>query len=629
MIDEEDRNMTMKVMDCDLLVLGAGGSGLVAGVKAFDLTGKKVIILEKSRKPGGATYFAGGMGEAGPITDSTWQKNAGYKVNEKQDISGQFFDWLVSKGGAETFFKVAKPEENVSQSIYWDQRTEKYRDLPDPSIGPGKMGSWVVDKLVECCQKQGITLLTETRARKFVTDDRGNMTGVIADIKDGQMLINCRACVIAAGGYGRNMDLLKKYYPKQFNDKKIHNLCPPACTGDCILAAEEIGARIDPTIRSLSFPGGFFGDALMRHPWTNTLPNLLGNGKSVIMNLDGRRWKNEAGMMGGDLSAQRDGVGFSVFDSEILESAASQSGGMGGPGGGDANSAEAKAAKRWREDFEYEIAIDEAGASGNHAKKADSLVELALKIKIDPRVFVDTIERYNSFCDTGKDLDFGKPAGMLKKINKPPYYAIFGNRWSQCTKGRNGVSVNSKFQALNAKGEVMPGLYAVGDGCTIFGGLVLNKNTNGPGFTGGKGMDSSASAGSARSSGTGAATVGMTAAPGGQGSPQGGQMASGPQGGRMPPGGQGMPGEEGGIQGEGMPSGQGGAPGTGGSAAGAPGVGSQGGMPGGSGGMPMMMGGSQTVDFTKDEGSCCGGLGPAFLSGYYAGIYVADYLKSL
>jgi hypothetical protein len=40
-----------------------------------------------------------------------------------------------------------------------------------------------------------------------------------------------------------------------------------------------------------------------------------------------------------------------------------------------------------------------------------------------------------------------------------------------------------------------------------------------------------------------------------------------------------------------------------------------------------MMGGSQAVDFSKDEGHCCGGLGPAFLSGYYAGLYVAEYLK--
>jgi fumarate reductase flavoprotein subunit len=586
--------MTTKVMDCDLVVLGAGGSGLVAAVKAFDLTGKKVIVLEKSKKPGGATYFAGGMGEAGPITDSTWQKNAGYKVSEPQDISGQWFDWLCSKGGTETFFKVAKPEENVSSSVYWDKRTEKYKDLPDPSIGPGKMGSWIIDKLVECCQKQGITLLTETRARKFITDDKGHVSGVIADTKDGQILVNCKACVIAAGGYGRNMDLLKKYYPKQFNNKKIHSLCPPACTGDCIIAAEEIGAYIDPTIRSLSFPGGFFGDALMHHPWSTGAGALLGNGTSVCMNLDGKRWKNEAGMGGGDISAQRDGVAFSVLDSELIEAAGSQLGNMMG-GMMSPDSPEAKAMKRWREDLEYEAAIDDEGASGNHTKKADSLVELALKIKIDPRAFADTIERYNKFCETGKDLDFGKSAQMLKPIKKPPFYAIFGNRWSQCTKGRNGVAVNSKFQALNPKGEVMPGLYAVGDGCTIFGGLILNRNNNGPGFTSGKGMASGVSAGSVKGSGTGAAGVSMAA------------MAAAP----AVPGVQSVA-----PSGQGMPGGQSGAPGAGG--------------PGGaSGGMPMMMGSSQNVDFSKDEGSCCGGLGPAFLSGYHAGMYVADYLKNI
>jgi fumarate reductase flavoprotein subunit len=600
--------MTTKVMDCDLVVLGAGGSGLVAAVKAYDLTGKKVIVLEKSKKPGGATNFAGGMGESGPITDSTWQKNAGYEVSEPQDISGQFFDWLVSKGGAETFFKIHKPEENQSQAIYMPARLEKYKDLPDPSIGPGKMGTFVIDKLMECCKKSGIEVLTETRARKFVTDDRGRVSGVIADTKDGQLLVNCKACVIAAGGYGRNMDLLKKYYPKQFNNKKIHSLCPPACTGDCILAAEEIGARIDPTIRSLSFPGGFFGDALMRHPWTNTLPNLLGNGNSVVMNLDGKRWKNEAGMGGGDLSAQPNAVGFSVFDSEILESAGSQQGGMGGPGGMtmSEDSPEAKAQKRWREDFEYEIAIDEEGASGNHTKKANTLVELALKIKIDPRTFVDTIERYNSFCETGKDLDFGKPAQMLKKINKPPFYAIFGHRWSQCTKGRNGVSVNSKFQALNSNGEVMPGLYAVGDGCTIFGGLVLNKNNNGPAFTmGGSGSAKGAATVAAKATATGAATASVAS-----------RAVAPPAASSGTPSSAGAPGagSSGAPSGAGAPSG------------GAPGAGGPGGASGG--GMPMM-GGSQAVDFKTDEGSCCGGLGPAFLSGYYAGTYVADYLKNI
>jgi fumarate reductase flavoprotein subunit len=596
-------NMTTKIMECDLLVLGAGGAGLVSAVKAFDLTGKKVIILEKTRKPAGATYFASVMGEAGPIRDSKWQKDAGYEVNETQDVSGQWFDWLVSKGGADTYFKMATPDESSkvmgfdypegrlgSGGITYPDRTAKYKDMPDHSIGPGRLGSWVSDKLVDCCQKQGIQILTEIRARKFLTDDRGRFTGVIADTKDGQIIVNCKACVIAAGGYGRNMDLLKKYYPKQFNNKMIHSLCPPSLTGDCILAAEEIGAYIDPTIRSLDFPGGFFSDGLGRHPWSPSLQSLQ-SGTSVIINMDGKRWKNEAGMMGGDISAQLNAEGCAIVDSDIVESAGSQ------PGYSKNGN--------MKEELEYEAAIDDAGASGNHTKKADSLVELALKMKVDPRALVDTIERYNKFCETGKDLDFGKSAQMLKKISKPPFYAIFGHRWSQSTKGRNGVAVNTKFQALNAKGEAIPGLYAAGDGCTIFGGLVLNT----PNMTGNRMTAEETAARTALSKDVAQAFAAAS--------------STGVQGASGPPG-MGAPGAvaaAGGMPAAGAPPGAGAA---GVAAGGPPGAGGAGGMGG------MMMGGdAQNADILKGEGAPCGGLGPAFLSGFCAGTFAAKYVKDL
>jgi hypothetical protein len=46
--------------------------------------------------------------------------------------------------------------------------------------------------------------------------------------------------------------------------------------------------------------------------------------------------------------------------------------------------------------------------------------------------------------------------------------------------------------------------------------------------------------------------------------------------------------------------------------------------------MPIMMGGgAQKSDILKDKSAACGGLGPAFLSGYSAGTYAAAYLKSL
>ena len=602
--------MITKMMDCDLLVLGAGGSGLVAGCRAFDLTKKKVIILEKTPKPAGCTYFASGMGESGPIKDSKWQKDAGVKVNEDpQDLSGQFFDWIVTAIGEEEsrkFWSVSTSGQGMfgAGAIRNPDRTEKYKDLPDHSIGPGRWGSWVVDHLTDYCKKKGITLLTETRARKFLKDDKGKVSSCIAETKDGQLVINFKACIIAAGGYGANLELLKKYYPKQFaNPGIMHSLCPPSLTGDGILAAEEIGARIDPTIRGMNFPGGFFGDGMSRHPWRTGLQPLT-SGKAVIINKDGKRWMNEGGGMGGGsgdgyIGDQRDGVGIAIVDSVIVEAANSQKGGGMGMG---------QDKTTLLEDLEMECSMDDAGASGDHSKKADSLVELALKMKIDPRALVDTIERYNKFCETGKDLDFGKPAQNLQAIKKPPFYAVYCHRWKQSTKGRNGICVNDRCQVLNAKGEVIPGLWASGDGCTIFGGFMIGSQTQG--------------------NWTEEETKYRTAlskalAQAASGSPDANAMGAGGPGmmGGMPGAQGGAPGAQGGAPGAGSAGGQG-APGAQGGAAGA----------GGSSGaarMMMMQEPADSADIFKGKGSPCGGLGPAFLTGFIAGTFASKYLKEL
>jgi fumarate reductase flavoprotein subunit len=553
--------MTTKVMDCDLVVLGAGGSGLVAAVKAFDQTGKKVIVIEKTRKPGGATYFAGGFGG---IKDSKWQKDAGYKVNDPPDITGQIFDWLVSKGGMESFYKIAKPEEKKGDGIYTPDRTEKYKDLPDPSIGPGRGGSFIVDKLVESCQKQGIQILTETLPKKFVVDESGMVKGVLAEAKDGQILVNFKACVIAAGGWGANMEKLKKYYPKEFNNTKIHSLCPPACIGECIDMAEEIGAYIDPTVRSLEFSAGFYVSEPAHHPYCYAVYAILVDSKMVSINLDGKRWKNEDRTTGDTLGlgSQPGGVAYAVADDDTVEMIGSKL------AEGIENSPEGQCFKRYRDEIAYEVAIDEEGASGNHTKKADTLVELALKMKIDPQAFLKTIERYNKFCETGKDMDFGKPVGMLKPVRKPPFYAFFGHRWSQCSKGRNGIAVNPKFEALNARGEVMPGLYAVGDGCTIFGGLVLNAHPGGAGVFG-------------TPKGAAAAAHNSSSA-----NPSGGKAQESFNMGGISMGGTTM--------------------------------------------RRMGFGAvHQTDNILSGEGSPCEGSSAALISGYYAGMSVADYLKSL
>ncbi len=242
-------------------------------------------------------------------------------------------------------------------------------------------------------------------------------------------------------------------------------------------------------------------------------------------------------------------------------------------------------------------------------------------MKIDPRALVDTIERYNKFCETGKDLDFGKPAQNLQKIEKPPFYAIYGNRWTQSSKGRNGICVNAKCQVLNAKGEVMPGLWASGDGCTIFGGFMIGNQSQGNWNeeetkyrTALSKALAQAASGSSGADAMGAGGPGM----------MGGMPAAGAPGGAQggAPGGQGAPGA--GAQGApaGAQGGAGGAPGGQGAASGAGGSAS-------AARMMMMQEPADSADIFKGKGSPCGGLGPAFLTGFIAGTFAAKYIKEL
>lgn len=76
-----------------------------------------------------------------------------------------------------------------------------------------------------------------------------------------------------------------------------------------------------------------------------------------------------------------------------------------------------------------------------------------------------TVQRYNEFCRSGVDEDFGKAKEYLIPVDmeQGPYYAIYEQRFSEAAFG--GVRVNGNCQVTREDGSVIPGLYAGGD-CT-------------------------------------------------------------------------------------------------------------------------------------------------------------------
>ena len=71
---------------CDLVVLGAGGSGLVAAVRAAQLSGKKVIVVEKSKKIGGNTNLGHGF----MMRYTKWHEAAGLEDTREESINSLY-----------------------------------------------------------------------------------------------------------------------------------------------------------------------------------------------------------------------------------------------------------------------------------------------------------------------------------------------------------------------------------------------------------------------------------------------------------------------------------------------------------------------------------------------------------
>jgi hypothetical protein len=82
------------------------------------------------------------------------------------------------------------------------------------------------------------------------------------------------------------------------------------------------------------------------------------------------------------------------------------------------------------------------------------------RVPIPPKDLEETVTRYNSFVDAGKDEDFGKPTPKYK-IARPPFYAAWATPVVHDT--RAGLRINARCQVQDMNGRVIPCLYCGGE----------------------------------------------------------------------------------------------------------------------------------------------------------------------
>jgi fumarate reductase flavoprotein subunit len=83
-------------------------------------------------------------------------------------------------------------------------------------------------------------------------------------------------------------------------------------------------------------------------------------------------------------------------------------------------------------------------------------------IKVPENALSETVQKYNTFVETGKDADFDKPKTLLRsKIETPPFHAVWIQLLVHDTAG--GLGINARTEVLDIYGKVIPGLYAGGE----------------------------------------------------------------------------------------------------------------------------------------------------------------------
>jgi len=453
---------------CDLVVIGGGGSGLIAAARAAAL-GAKVIVLEKTDRLGGTMRHFSEKGPDQKTFGSKWQAERGLPdttaeyVSRKLDAcfwqldtrlvsnavraTGQFFDWMCQQVPG-----------------FGDQFTPGYcifETAPSP-LGPqrfsttlekertGGAGLLIVTELEKRCRALGVELLFGCRATA-IHAEAGRVVGVTARSESGEITVGCRACVLSTGSWIANEAVVDRVCP-ELNARGIRYAChdAEALTGDGIALAESVGAFVDYDSFCVVAHGP--GAVCL----CQTLKNMSNSPYAIYVNLKGKRYICEPPQARMSLFdsgfvqlRQPSGLCYKIFDDAALMRTVEDAKANGGmvPG------------------FEYPpkfpdtaegiyADIDASIAEHNGITfRADSLEELAVQLGVDPAALRETVERYNALCESGADTDFFKERSYLMPLKKPPYYAVFGEFTADGAFG--GVAVDPDMRARRADGGVM------------------------------------------------------------------------------------------------------------------------------------------------------------------------------
>ena len=483
----------------DVVVIGAGAGGFAAAIAARD-QGVSVMLVEQNFDIGGRAILSGGSCYLG---GGNWlQKEAGIEDSPE----AVFYDWTLQDHPMNRYNDREIVRTYVDNCIgTFDFLTENGVDWlplgsasrldsvprrPSPRqwpiesevIVPTQRGSGLMRPLERSARAKGVEILLSHRMTSFVREGptSGRVLGVTAMEVDEwyeptgrTVAIEARNGVIfATGGHSSNVNFRRMFDPRLTEEYQVHGDGWTPQNADGELAAMAIGASLWGTANQTNESDGQLSKGRLATrsnyhglAFTPDAPNFF---REKATGLRVRDWQNlilvkETGRRFYDETA-------GIRDYQYFYAAMQWTGDPNKLNGGgpiwaifDADGVEREG---WDVKPPY---VDPDG----YFFTADTLEQLASSIKskyqwrpMPGATLRETVERYNSFVDSGIDEDFQKPR-PLYKIQRPPFYAAWDTPCVHDTYA--GIRMNTRAQVQDTHGEVIPGLYVAGESSGGFG----------------------------------------------------------------------------------------------------------------------------------------------------------------
>ena len=433
----------------DIVVVGAGGSGISAAVKAETL-GANVILIEKMPVIGGATALNAGTLIA---TGSKYQREVMKETKDSPELAYKDIFTVGKNRNDPTLVKMVT--ERVGGVVDWLIYDMKIpygpaaTQYPDHSANRqlGVTGRSVnyLNLMREKFLGMGGKLMLQTRAQELIRDDAGKVVGVRATDKDGNTVeLTSKAVILASGGYGA----VKSMLPKEMSNYVFYGL--DSETGDGYKMATAIGAGTINLDLVKMYPQGV--ETVPGHGLAATASSTDTMKKSgaIYVNKLGQRYVDEnaaLGVLTDKTVEQPDHIAYIVMD--------------------------AKAWKEYvRKSLEDKLVPNEETLMTwtkivNNGRPvmavSDNLADAAKTMGVDPEGLAKTVAHWNDMVKAGKDTDFNRK--ITGGLGEGPYYIVEQKVRYQTTLG--GLKADADLRILDKAGKPIPGLY--GAGCVVGG----------------------------------------------------------------------------------------------------------------------------------------------------------------